>query len=217
VLVTAQSITLPSEVKGSRGAWIIIAPEKVDGGKPKWRLDPGLQEVRLDLLLPPEVLAQLRGKVVTASENGRYRVEAWNAKADVASEIATCWVIVNGGPTPPPPPPPPPPSDPLTKRLQSAYDRDTDLDKSVYLPRMVEVYESVPGLLSNARTLGHLFDALNAARKSQIGERLLQIRTEAGAYLVEQLGKEDLAFTPDLQDRARNVFLALAKAMKGVR
>lgn len=112
----AQSVTLPAEIKGSPGAWVIVAPEKTEGGKPRWRIDPGLQEVRLDLLLPPETLAQLRGKVVTAAVPGRYRVESWNAKGDVASEIATCWVVIGdpGPPTPPTPPKPPvPPIPPI--------------------------------------------------------------------------------------------------------
>lgn len=113
LLAFGQQVTLPAEVKGAPGAWIIVAPEKVDGGKPRWRLDPGLQDVRLDLLLPPEQLATLRGKVVTASKPGRYRVEAWNAKGDIASEIATCWVVVGEpGPGPDPKPPDPKPPDP---------------------------------------------------------------------------------------------------------
>ena len=108
-LATAQSVTLPAEVKGAVGSWVIVAPEKIDGGKPRWRIDPGLQEVRLDLLLPPEQLAQLRGKVVTANRPGRYKLEAWNAKADAASEISTCWVVIGEpGPMPPEPKPPEP-------------------------------------------------------------------------------------------------------------
>ena len=114
-----QSVTLPAEVRGAPGSWIIIAPEKVDGGAVKWRIDPGLQEVRLDLLLPPEMLVKLKGKVVTGLP-GRYKVEAWNAKGDVASDIATCWVTITGsvppgpgpGPLPPPPIPDPPKPDP---------------------------------------------------------------------------------------------------------
>lgn len=115
LMASAQSVTLPAEIKGGVGAWVIVAPEKVDGGAPKWRLDPGLQEVRLDLLLPPEVLGKLKGKVVTAQAPGRYKIESWNAKGDVASEIAICWVVIQGsGPEPPKPPPPEPvPPDPM--------------------------------------------------------------------------------------------------------
>ena len=104
----AQSVKLPPEIRGSVGAWIIIAPlEAPDGGQPKWRLDPGLQDVRLDLLFGPEVVKLQKGRVVTAASAGVYKVEAWNAKADVPSDIATCIVIV-GTPIPPTPVPPTP-------------------------------------------------------------------------------------------------------------
>jgi hypothetical protein len=110
-----QKVVLPAEVRGGTGSWIIVAPEQLDGGKPRWRIDPGLQEVRLDLLLPPEQLAQLKGKVVTSTVAGRYRIEAWNAKGDTASEISTCWVIVGEpGPAPPVPPGPGPQPQPPT-------------------------------------------------------------------------------------------------------
>lgn len=107
-LVLGQSVTLPAEVRGAPGAWIIVAPEAVDGGQPKWQVDPALQEVRLDLLLPPETIASLRGKVLTGNVPGRYRVLAWNAKGDVASDLAECWVVIVD-PNPPPPDPPKPP------------------------------------------------------------------------------------------------------------
>lgn len=105
-----QAVKLPAEVRGVTGSWIIVAPESLDGGKPRWRIDVGLQEVRLDLLLPPETIDKLKGKVVTAAKPGRYRIEAWNAKGDVASAIATCWVVVGDVPAPPPPDPIPPPN-----------------------------------------------------------------------------------------------------------
>lgn len=117
----AQTVTLPAEIRGGTGSWVIVAPEAVDGGTVKWRIDAGLQEVRLDLLLPPETIAKLRGKVLTALVAGRYRVEAWTAKGDVPSDIATCWVVIGQpGPTPPDPPnPEPDPPDPTPSGLRS--------------------------------------------------------------------------------------------------
>jgi hypothetical protein len=111
-LAFGQSVTLPAEVRGAPGAWIIVAPEAVDGGQPKWQVDPALQEVRLDLLLPPETIASLRGKVLTCSTPGRFRVLAWNAKGDVASNLAECWVVIVDPRPPTPPPDPPQPPDP---------------------------------------------------------------------------------------------------------
>lgn len=106
-----QSVVLPDSISGVPGQWIVVAPLKVDGGVVKWRFDPGLQEVHLGQLLPDEYVSKLKGKVVTATEPGRYKVEAWNAKGDVASDIAVGWIVVLGKtPTPVPPPPPIPPS-----------------------------------------------------------------------------------------------------------
>jgi len=106
-----QSVTLPERMVSLPGTWVVIAPSKVEGGMPNWRIGAGLQEVDLSALLPPEMVGKLRGKVVTAEKPGLYVVEAWNAKADKASQIATCVVEIKGS-TPPIPPTPPTPPDP---------------------------------------------------------------------------------------------------------
>ncbi len=107
--VCSQSVSLPSEIQAMRGEWIVIAPDKIDGGAPRWRLDPSLTEVRLDLLFPPEVVKTLKGKVVRASKDGRFKVECWNAKGDLASDIAVCWIQVGDvNPSPDPTPDPKP-------------------------------------------------------------------------------------------------------------
>lgn len=102
-----QSVTLPLTTMGVPGQWIVLAPLQVDGGPVRWRFDPALQEVNLGQLLPDEMVAKLKGKVVSATAPGRYKYEAWNAKGDVASDIAVGWVVILG-PTPPPVPPSPP-------------------------------------------------------------------------------------------------------------
>ena len=94
--LAAQSVTLPAEIKGARGAWIIVAP-KVDGGTPKWRVDSRLQEVDLAALLPADSVAKLKGKVFTSVTDGRFKVEVWCAKADGVSDIATTWLVVGDG------------------------------------------------------------------------------------------------------------------------
>lgn len=56
-----------------------------------------------------------------ASAKGRYEVVAWNAKGDVASDLAVCTVVIGGvppvppdpGPNPPVPPVPPPSPAPI--------------------------------------------------------------------------------------------------------
>ena len=61
------------------------------------------------MLFGPELAAKAKGKLIIGKTPGRYRVRAWNAKADVPSDLATCWVVIDG-PAPSPTPPPAPPS-----------------------------------------------------------------------------------------------------------
>lgn len=139
MLGMGQEVRLPSEVSAVPGQWIVVAPEIVSGGKAKFRLDAGLEEVRLDILFPPDVAIQARGKVLSASKPGLYKVECWNAKGDVPSDIATCWVHVLGtppevdpAPTPKPKPdvvtPPPVVAGPRTVLIvrESATDSPSD-------------------------------------------------------------------------------------------
>lgn len=125
--INAQSVTLPKEIQAIKGEWIVVAPEAIDGGVPRWRFDPGLSEVRLDLLFPSEVKT-LKGKVLRANKDGRYKVEAWNGKGDVASDIAVCWIVVGEpgplpGPTPGPGPEPSP--TPTSQKLRIVVIEET--------------------------------------------------------------------------------------------
>jgi hypothetical protein len=161
-----QSVTLPPEVKGGVGAWIIIAPEKIDGGKPRWRIDPGLQEVRLDLLLPPEQIAMLRGKVVTANKAGRFKIEAWNAKADAASDISTCWVVI-GEPVPVPPDPKPPNPNPepsADNPFVFAWKMETVANKENIVAVIAALYRGYASeAKAGTKTGKQLFDFMSAA------------------------------------------------------
>ncbi len=109
-----QSVKLPETITGVPGQWIVVAPLAVEGGAVKYRFDPALQEVNLGQLLPDEMVGKLKGKVVTTSAPGRYKYEAWNAKGDIASDIAVGWIVILG-PQPQPPLPPAPLPDPKPK------------------------------------------------------------------------------------------------------
>lgn len=116
--VNAQSVTLPKEIKAEPREWVFVVPEVKDGGKPKWRVSKGLVEVPLDKLFPNA--GEQAGKVFKADKPGVYRVEVWNAKGDVPSNIACCRILIGQpdpkppepGPNPPTPPTPPTPDNP---------------------------------------------------------------------------------------------------------
>ena len=100
-LASAQSVSLPAQVKGDAQAWVHVKPVKVDGGPVKWRIDPELEEILPETFLPPEAAKLFVGKLVKGGP-GKYRVEAWNAKGNLASDIATCWVVIGKGEPQPP-------------------------------------------------------------------------------------------------------------------
>lgn len=101
-LSLGQAVNLPAQVKGEVGGWIHVKPSKVEGGQPKWRLDPELEEIDPNTFLPPEAAKLFIGKLVRGP-SGKFKVEAWNAKGDVASDLSTCWVVIGKGTTPAPP------------------------------------------------------------------------------------------------------------------
>lgn len=113
ILLTAsqacsQHVTLPKEVKGEPGAWIVIVPDEKDGGEVKWKVSKGLTLVPLDKLFPGKKAAG----IVVQAPKGIYEVWAWNAKGDVASELSVCIVNIGNAPTPGPDPGPDPEPDP---------------------------------------------------------------------------------------------------------
>jgi hypothetical protein len=121
-LCLGQSVTLPKEVKGEPGAWVVVVPESKDGGEVKWKVGKGLTLVPIDKLFP----GQKSAGVVVQGPRGRYEVWAWNAKGDVASDLAVTTVVIGDvppGPDPGPGPTPPDPPTPATgKRALIVYE-----------------------------------------------------------------------------------------------
>lgn len=103
-----QSVTLPKEVKGNPGAWVVVVPDAKDGGEIKWRVGKGLDLVPLDKLFP----GQKSAGIVVTGKTGVYEVWAWTAKGDVASELAVCKIVIGDAPEPGPTPDPKPPTPP---------------------------------------------------------------------------------------------------------
>lgn len=110
----SQSVKLPAEVKGDPGEWIVIVPEKVDGGDPKWIIPTTLQQVPVDKLFPG---GKVNG-IVVKGRAGTHTVIAYNAKGDVASDPVKCKVIIGDAPDPGPDPGPNPPVPPTPAPIQ---------------------------------------------------------------------------------------------------
>lgn len=111
----AQSVTLPKEISAEPKD-LIMVPFTVDGGTPKWKVDPGLTEIPIEALVGPEAAAKATvrlfktPKLASGVKSQKFQIWAWNAKADKVSDLATCTVTVSiDGDTPTPTPPTPTP------------------------------------------------------------------------------------------------------------
>jgi hypothetical protein len=99
-LLCGQQLTLPPEVKGDPGTFIIVRAE-TDCPSLRWLpLDDGLS------LIPPELLRDSRCAIVMAGKPGKYRLLCYGAKGDTPTSPAVTRVAV-GHDAPPPPPPGP--------------------------------------------------------------------------------------------------------------
>jgi hypothetical protein len=218
-----QTVDVPKEIKGAPGAWVIVAP-KVDGGPPKWRIDPALQEVELGQLLPPEFTSKLKGRVFTSNAPGRYKIELWCAKANVASDIATTWIVIGNPPNPPgpgpdpgpQPPPPPAPTDPLGKALAAAYAADSGKDK---LPALVSVFRDAEKAAREDMGLYEVKDLISyvsTKRAASVGEALPIVRGAIGEHLEATLPKVGF-LNPQNRKTCEAEMSKVAKALESLR
>lgn len=105
VALAEPEISLPKEVIGQPGQFIMI-PATTSGSDVKWySCDSGLA------LFPSQLLRDNKTAIAIASKPGRYRLLAWTAKGDLASEAAVCILVI--GDVPPVPPIPPGPNPPV--------------------------------------------------------------------------------------------------------
>lgn len=103
VTALAQQVSLPVELKGAVGSFIVVTAQ-TDETVVKWySVDPNLN------LFPPQLLRDSKIAVVTALVPGRYRLLAVSAKGDTPSDFAACTVVIGDAPLPPTPVPPSPP------------------------------------------------------------------------------------------------------------
>lgn len=172
--VVSQSVELPRELRRDPGEWIVVVP-KVDGGAPRWRVSPGLEEVDLGGLFGPEATAKMRGKVFRSKVAGTYTVECWNAKGDLASEIAVCRVVIGTpgpGPDPVDPVIPPSPLTPFGKQIKTwaeQVDRPTRKAEAAALAKSFRAGQSAAraGAFADLQAMSA---SLLASNRAAIGE-----------------------------------------------
>lgn len=104
LLAAPPTLTLPAEVKGEPGAFIVVRAES-DSPWVNFRADGGLA------VFPKDLLADRRATVVTARATGRYTLHAYTGNVDGGID-ADVTIVVGDAPLPVPVPPTPVPPEP---------------------------------------------------------------------------------------------------------
>ena len=212
----AQTVKLPSEIKGDIGQFIAIKAE-ADGTSVKfYPLDPGLS------VFPADLLTDKKTTVVVAARAGRYRVLAWTAKGDVPGDPVVCTVIVgNVPPVPPGPAPPVPPTpDALTDKIGEALRTETDPDKSRLRQAFADHYRQAGVVADDATvmTWGDLFRKMgqDATTRGLVG-KLPKVQAVVGVYLSAELTTDRNRAMAGERDRAKAAFLTVATALENAK
>lgn len=123
----APSVTLPATktVKANRYFFLRATTNCTSI---KWIIPSGLEQ------LDPEIQLKDPNAIGLIGDTGTYTVQCYGALAGQASDLASCVVTIGSPPPPTPPTPPTPPApSALTTALQTAYNSDTDSNKSTCL------------------------------------------------------------------------------------
>lgn len=211
-----QKVTLPKEVAADPGTFAVVKAE-TDCSSLRWvALDPGLS------LMPPELLRDTRSAVVMAGKPGRYRLLAYGALKDQASEPAIVVVVVGQAPPPGPDPGPGPgPVDPLTATLQAAYAGEADPAKAKQLEGLRAFYRQAQQTVAtpSITTWGGLFGVMrSAAAAMELSGKLPAVQRTIQAELVKVLPTDAaLPLDPPGRQLAANTFARIASALEGVK
>ena len=213
----AQTLKLPTEVRGDPGAFIRV-PAETDCKEVRWfPIDRGLN------VFPVELLRDSKTAIVTASRPGKYRLLAYTAKGDVPSLPAECYVIVGDvppGPDPVPPIPPIPPTpSPLTPAFQAAYDKETATDKAASLAKLKSLYGQGAGNVANAENVQALDDMMRSiAAALGVSGKLVGVQQEIRKEVLKVVPTDFArALTPQEKQDIANTYSQIAKGLEGVK
>ena len=142
------SLTVPTQVSGSVGAFLTV-PATTSGKTVKWIvLDPGLT------LFPSSLLKDTRTAVVSSPKPGTFRLLAITALGDELSEPVCCSVVIQSdSPTPAPAPQPGPAPSPAPQHPEKAAWAVALIDNTHRTPALGQLLGSAT-LISTLRQSG---------------------------------------------------------------
>lgn len=207
----AVDLKLPDKVTGEPGEFIRV-PATTSGKVVKWVvLDKGLN------LFPVDLLKDSKTAVVTAKEKGTYRLMAYTALADDASDPAITKVVVGGEDVKPPPPPD---VSALGKVLKAAYDTAPDV---AALKALTDLYATwATAVLDEKKTkVDTWLDLMNALRASvaitSIGDKIKPVREALAKHAATKVpSDQNTAMTAEERKKASALFTEIATALKEV-
>lgn len=171
------TIQLPSTVKGEPGDFITVKAT-TNGKIVRWYTpDKGLS------VIPSELLRDPKTAIVYSKKPGKYRLLAYTAAGDEPSDLAECVVTIGEpppGPDPGPQPGPEPgPVDPLVKKLQDAYNADSDPQKASLPAKLASLYRhgsDIAGSMSIATWDGLFSSMSKQASESGVAGKLSKVQ-----------------------------------------
>lgn len=160
-----------------------------------------------------------RSATFAAGTPGRYRLVVVPEKGE---PVRVCVVVGKPEPTPPGPKPPEPrpvPTDPLVKKLQTEFDKDTRAAtaKISDLKDLVELYRQAADLAASAdvTSTGQLVTRVRDAARAMGIEGLADLRRAVSVELTTAMPTDE-PMTAELRAKAKDVFLRIRAALQGV-
>ena len=202
-------LRLPAEVRAAPQTVIKLRAETATQ-KVRWRsLDPGLT------LLDRDDLRDQREMRAFACAPGRYRVVAWCAAGDDATELVETVVVVEGSPPPVPPPGP----DLFAEAIKAAYLADTGSDKAAALGDLAAVWRLAVGYARSPQdaTIGALMARVKAAGNSLARDRIKAVRECIAEELTAQFGNPAAPLDKDAAAKAAALFDRIATTLENLK
>jgi len=211
-------LTLPKEVKGRPGEFLVIRAETSCPAVRFVLLDTGPNLFPADLLKDPKVC------VLFSLRPGTYRVLAYTAKGDEPSMPVIVHVLIEGDEPPPPPPTPPAPADPLAAQFQAAYsaDKEAEATKRSQLTNLVGLYQAIAELALDTNHFKNLGDVLTDLQKTARAmirvDALIEVRKLIAAEVNTTLGTNPgIVLDATMRPRTADCFTRIAKALERVK
>lgn len=220
MLALGQSVELPATIRAQVGAFVLVKPVRLEGGKAVRYFTP---DENLSVF-PSELLTDNTATVLVASKQGRYKVFAVTAAGDKISSVASTIIVVGDGVDPDPQPPQPRPpqpkpsdikSDPIYQQLVGIVGGLSEPMQKESLAKLSTVYQE-GAALSDCVDLQSLNQAMhNLSKNAGMANKIMVVREKLSTVIESELGTDgSAALAGGLGDKARKLFTRISAVLK---